>query len=98
MAQLLDGDPAQNIGNWQWVASTGADAMPAFRIFNPVAQGQRFDPRGAYVRRFIPELAPVPDTHVHAPWEAGGAPGYPPPIVEHQAARRRALAALTRRP
>jgi deoxyribodipyrimidine photo-lyase len=94
MRRLLDGDPAVNAGNWQWVASTGADALPAFRIFNPVRQGQRFDPAGAYVRRFIPELAEVPSAHVHEPWAAGGVPGYPPPIVEHGEARRRALIAL----
>jgi deoxyribodipyrimidine photo-lyase len=72
--------------------------MPAFRIFNPVTQGRRFDPSGRYVRRWVPELAPVPDAHVQAPWEAGGAPGYPPPIVEHLAARRRALAAFRAAP
>jgi deoxyribodipyrimidine photo-lyase len=95
MRQLLDGDPALNGGNWQWVASIGADAMPAFRIFNPVIQGQRFDPSGNYVRRWVPELASVAGAAVHAPWESGGAPGYPPPIVEHAAARRRALAAFS---
>ena len=94
MRQLLDGDPALNGGNWQWVASVGADAMPAFRIFNPVTQGRRFDPAGAYVRRWVPELASIPPAHVHAPWEVGGAPGYPPPIVEHDVARRRALTAF----
>jgi deoxyribodipyrimidine photo-lyase len=94
MARLLDGDPAQNVGNWQWVASTGADALPAFRIFNPVLQGKRFDPEGAYVRRWVPELRGVAARHVHAPWEAGDAPGYPAPIVEHREARARALRAL----
>jgi deoxyribodipyrimidine photo-lyase len=94
MRQLLDGDPALNGGNWQWVASMGADAMPAFRIFNPLTQARRFDPTGAYVRRWVPELARLPAAHVHAPWEIGGAPGYPPPIVEHAAARQRALAAF----
>lgn len=94
MRQLLDGDPALNGGNWQWVASVGADALPAFRIFNPVTQGRRFDPGGRYVRRWVPELASVPDAHRQAPWEAGGAPGYPPPIVEHAAARHRALTAF----
>jgi deoxyribodipyrimidine photo-lyase len=94
MRELLDGDPALNGGNWQWVASVGADALPAFRIFNPVSQGRRFDPAGAYVRRWVPELAPVPAAHVHAPWEHGGVPGYPSPIVEHGQARRRALAAF----
>jgi deoxyribodipyrimidine photo-lyase len=94
MRQLLDGDPALNGGNWQWVASVGADAMPAFRVFNPVTQGKRFDPAGDYVRRWVPELAMLPGARVHAPWEVGGAPGYPPPIVEHGEARRRALAAF----
>jgi deoxyribodipyrimidine photo-lyase len=94
MRQLLDGDPALNGGNWQWVASVGADALPAFRIFNPVVQGRRFDPTGVYVRRWVPELAAVGDAHVHAPWEAGGVAGYPSPIVEHAEARRRALAAF----
>ena len=94
MRRLLDGDPAVNTGNWQWVASTGADALPAFRIFNPIVQGRRFDPEGVYVRRFIPELAAVPDAAVHEPWTAGGATGYPPPIVDHRHARRRALGVL----
>jgi deoxyribodipyrimidine photo-lyase len=94
MRRLRDGDPAVNTGNWQWVASTGADALPAFRIFNPIVQGRRFDPDGVYVRRFIPELAAVPDAAVHEPWTAGGATGYPPPIVDHREARRRALGVL----
>ena len=94
MRRLRDGDPAVNTGNWQWVASTGADALPAFRIFNPVVQGRRFDPAGVYVRRWIPELTAVPDPHVHEPWAVGGVPGYPAPIVEHREARRRALVAL----
>lgn len=94
MCQLLDGDPALNGGNWQWVASVGADALPAFRIFNPVTQGRRFDPTGTYVRRWVPELASAGPIDVHAPWETGGVAAYPPPIVEHAAARRRALAAF----
>jgi deoxyribodipyrimidine photo-lyase len=89
--RLVDGDPASNNGGWQWAASTGTDAQPYFRIFNPVLQGRRFDPDGAYVRRWIPELAKVPDAHVHAPWEQGlFSPDYPPPIVDH--AERRELA------
>jgi deoxyribodipyrimidine photo-lyase len=91
MRQLLDGDPALNGGNWQWVASVGADAMPAFRIFNPTIQAQRFDPSGDYVRRWVPELASLAGGAVHTPWEGGGVSGYPPPIVEHAEARRRAL-------
>jgi deoxyribodipyrimidine photo-lyase len=95
MKHLLDGDPALNVGNWQWVASTGADAMPAFRIFNPVLQGMRFDPQGRYVRRWVPELADVPGPDVHAPDLARRVPGYPAPIIAHDEARARALDVLT---
>jgi deoxyribodipyrimidine photo-lyase len=88
---LVDGDPASNNGGWQWAASTGTDAQPYFRIFNPVSQGERFDPGGRYVRRFAPELAGVPDRFVHRPWEAASPPAdYPAPIVSH--AERRILA------
>lgn len=100
---LGDGDVAQNVGNWQWVAGTGPDAAPYFRIFNPVAQGRRFDPGGTYVRRWCPELAALPDRWIHAPWEAPtsvlAAAGielgrdYPEPIVDHAEARERALVA-----
>lgn len=99
---LLDGDPASNLGGWQWAASVGTDAQPYFRVFNPVTQAERFDPDGAYVRRWVPELASVPTKRVHAPWtmtaEEQAAAGcrigteYPAPIVDHAAARRRALA------
>jgi len=68
MRQLVDGDPAANNGGWQWVAGTGTDAAPYFRVFNPVLQGERTDPDGAYVRRWVPELARVPGARVHAPW------------------------------
>jgi deoxyribodipyrimidine photo-lyase len=95
MRHLLDGDPAVNVGNWQWVASTGADAMPAFRIFNPALQGARFDPQGRYVRRWLPELADVPGPDIHAPGRASRATGYPAPIVAHDEARARALDVLT---
>lgn len=91
---LVDGDPASNNGGWQWSASTGTDAQPWFRIFNPVAQGRRFDPEGAYVRRFVPELEGVPDSHVHRPWELPAAErpaAYPPPVVDHAERRRLAL-------
>ncbi|MFP5333011.1 MAG: cryptochrome/photolyase family protein [Acidimicrobiia bacterium] len=88
--QLLDGDVSQNVGNWQWVAGTGADAAPYFRIFNPVAQSEKFDPDGGYIRRWVPELARVPRRWIHSPWEAPsldlvewGAEEYPPPIVDH---------------
>lgn len=91
--QLADGDVAQNNGGWQWCASTGTDAVPYFRIFNPVTQGQRFDPQGAYVKRMLPELKAVPEKYVHAPWRAERPPKtYPPPVVDHHVARRRALA------
>jgi len=100
-AHLNDYDLAANNGGWQWAASTGTDAQPYFRIFNPVTQSERFDPDGAYIRRFVPELAPVPDEWIHAPWkmppleqvEAGIAIGrdYPQPVVDHDAARRIAL-------
>ena len=101
MRHLVDGDPAANNGGWQWTAGTGTDAAPYFRIFNPVLQGQKFDPNGDYVRRWVPELAAVPAKHIHAPWEmpigeqreycAVIGRDYPTPIVEHAFARRRAL-------
>ncbi len=91
MERLVDGDAASNNGGWQWAASTGTDAQPYFRIFNPVAQGERFDPKGDYVRRFVPELRRMADRYVHRPWESPNPPrGYPPPIVDH--GERRALA------
>jgi deoxyribodipyrimidine photo-lyase len=91
---LVDADEANNGANWQWSAGSGADAQPFFRIFNPVAQGERYDPDGAYVKRWCPELKGLPAKTVHRPWEAGGARGYPRPIVDHAEARARALAAL----
>ncbi len=91
LQHLVDGDPASNNGGWQWCASTGTDAQPYFRIFSPISQGKRFDPSGAYVRQWLPELRDVPDRFVHEPWEAPAlAPEYPPPIVSH--AQRRVLA------
>lgn len=91
--QLLDADLAQNNGNWQWVAGVGTDAAPYFRILNPILQARRFDPQGHYVRRWIPELAEVPDEHVHRPWLAPHPPaGYPRPILDHAEARERSLA------
>jgi deoxyribodipyrimidine photo-lyase len=74
------------------VASTGTDAQPYFRIFNPVSQGERWDPDGRYVRRWIPELSGVEDRHVHAPWEGDLPEDYPPPIVDHGERRETALA------
>jgi deoxyribodipyrimidine photo-lyase len=91
-ASLVDGDPASNNGGWQWSASTGTDAQPFFRIFNPVAQGRRFDPHGDYVRRWVPELRGAPDAHVHAPWLGDRPASYPPPIVDHAERRVEALA------
>ena len=93
MTHLRDGDLAQNHLNWQWVAGCGTDPAPYFRIFNPVKQSERFDADGTYIRRYVPELADVPDEHLHAPWLApGGVPkGYPEPIVDHVAERKRAL-------
>jgi deoxyribodipyrimidine photo-lyase len=91
--KLVDGDPGSNNGGWQWSASTGTDASPWFRIFNPVVQARRFDPDGDYVRRFVPELRDVPGRFVHEPWRAPRPPGaYPPPIVRHEERRRLALA------
>jgi deoxyribodipyrimidine photo-lyase len=100
---LVDADLANNAASWQWVAGCGADAAPYFRIFNPVAQGEKFDPDASYIRRWVPELARLPDAYVHRPWDApvdvcraaGFLPGesYPSPVVDHAAARGRALAA-----
>jgi deoxyribodipyrimidine photo-lyase len=104
---LVDADLANNTFGWQWVAGCGADAAPYFRVFNPALQGEKFDPRGDYVRAWVPELARLPDRWIHRPSEApatvlseaGVTPGktYPRPIVDHASARLRALAALPRR-
>ncbi len=101
---LVDADPANNPASWQWVAGCGADAAPYFRIFNPVLQGEKFDPAGTYVRRWNPELSRLPDRWIHRPWEApagdlaaaGVRPGetYPRRVVDHSVARDRALAAF----
>jgi len=101
-ASLNDFDLAANNGGWQWAASTGCDAQPWFRIFNPVTQSQRFDPEGRFIRRYVPELERVPLRHLHAPWRmspaeqaaAGVTIGrdYPLPLVDHAAARLRTLA------
>ena len=96
-ARLADGDPASNNGGWQWSAGCGTDAQPFFRIFNPVQQGERFDPDGAYVKRWVPELAEWKGAgkDLHAPWRASTPPAdYPGPIVDHAAARAKALAAF----
>jgi deoxyribodipyrimidine photo-lyase len=103
---LVDADLGSNAGNWQWVAGCGADAAPYFRIFNPVLQGLKFDPQGAYVRRYVPELARLDPRHIHAPWDAprdalgraGVALGvtYPRPVVDLAEGRARALDAYAR--
>lgn len=100
---LVDADLANNAAGWQWTAGSGADAAPYFRVFNPVTQSQKFDPDGAYIRAWVPELAKLPDAHIHAPWLAPDAilhaagvrlgVDYPHPIVDHGAARAHALAA-----
>jgi deoxyribodipyrimidine photo-lyase len=102
MRSLVDGDVASNNGGWQWSASTGTDPQPYFRIFNPILQGRRHDPDGAYVRRWVPELRSVPPARIHAPWELSAEEqaaadcrigmDYPAPIVDHAEARARALA------
>jgi deoxyribodipyrimidine photo-lyase len=89
--QLVDGDMANNQHGWQWTAGSGTDAAPFFRVFNPTTQGQKFDPDGSYIRRWVPELADLPagaDVHQLA---AGRPPGYPEPIVDHAAERAEAL-------
>ena len=92
---LVDADLANNTLGWQWVSGCGADAAPYFRIFNPVLQGEKFDPRGDYVRRWIPELAALPAEWIHQPWASPvRVARYPERIVKHEAARARALAAL----
>jgi deoxyribodipyrimidine photo-lyase len=103
---LVDADLANNSASWQWVAGSGADAAPYFRIFNPVLQGEKFDPEGNYVRRWVPEIARLPNALIHAPWKADDATlaaagvvlgkSYPLPIVEHNDARNRALAEYER--
>ena len=100
---LVDADLANNAGNWQWVAGSGADASPYFRIFNPMLQGEKFDPKGEYVRRWCPELKKLPDKYIHAPFDADGGVlaeagvtlgrDYPKPMVDHAEARAAALAA-----
>lgn len=100
---LVDADAGSNPANWQWVAGSGADAAPYFRVFNPILQGEKFDPQGVYVRRWVPELAALPDKLIHQPWtatpvELAGAgidlgKTYPHPIVDHKMGRERALKA-----
>ncbi len=93
---LVDADEASNPCSWQWVAGTGADAAPYFRVFNPALQGERFDPAGTYVRHWVPELARAParGLHQHSPALRPGAPHYPKPMLDHSAARDRVIAAF----
>jgi len=95
MAHLVDGDLSSNSHGWQWVAGTGTDAAPYFRVFNPVTQGRRFDPDGTYVRRWVPELAAIAGADVHEPWTIPALPlgvePYPAPIVDHVRERDEAL-------
>ncbi len=102
MERLIDGDPANNNGGWQWVAGTGADAAPYFRVLNPVLQAKRFDPEGIYVKRHVPELRRVPEEHIHEPWRMDPelqrriqcriGTDYPAPIVDHVRRRHEAIA------
>lgn len=100
--KLLDFDLSANNGGWQWAASTGCDAQPYFRIFNPVSQSEKFDPKGAFIRRYVPELAHLSEKTIHAPWSAQPelmgqvkfqlGRDYPHPVVDHDVARRETLA------
>ena len=94
MRHLVDGDLASNNHGWQWTAGTGTDAAPYFRVFNPVSQGEKFDPTGSYVRTWVPEIADVDDRHVHAPWTLGlmAPASYAEPMVDHAREREEALA------
>lgn len=101
MKTLVDGDPAANNGGWQWTAGTGTDAAPYFRIFNPVLQGQKYDPDGEYIGHWVPELKELPVKFRHEPWELGEQEAksfhfklgvdYPERIVDHKFARQRTL-------
>ena len=87
MRHLVDGDIASNNHGWQWTAGTGTDASPYFRIFNPISQGERFDPQGLYVRNWIPELRELENGDVHSPWSLGMLNPYIEPIVDHAVER-----------
>ena len=101
---LVDADSANNAASWQWVAGSGADAAPYFRIFNPILQGEKFDPDGLYVKKYVPELAHLDARYIHKPWTAPAlnlsAAGiilgktYPHPLIDHDFARKRALDAF----
>ncbi|WP_261396788.1 deoxyribodipyrimidine photo-lyase [Photobacterium rosenbergii] len=96
MSQLVDGDFASNNGGWQWAASTGTDAQPYFRVFNPTTQGERFDPKGEFIRTWLYELKDVPDKYIHQPhlWAGSDSLKYPKPIVDHKQARLQAISAF----
>ncbi|CCQ10897.1 Deoxyribodipyrimidine photolyase [Pseudoalteromonas luteoviolacea B = ATCC 29581] len=96
MSKLIDGDLASNNGGWQWAASTGCDAQPYFRIFNPITQSEKFDPKGTFIRKYVTELKEVPDKYIHFPHDylVLKPSDYPKPIVDHKLARERALAAF----
>jgi deoxyribodipyrimidine photo-lyase len=104
--KLIDFDLAANNGGWQWAASTGCDAQPWFRIFNPVTQSEKFDAEGKFIKRYLPELAAVPAKYVHAPWQLPSefqhaygvtiGKDYPAPLVDHAAARAVTLALYKR--
>ena len=91
---LVDADLANNTLGWQWIAGTGADAAPYHRVFNPVLQAAKFDPEGAYIARWVPELAALPAAQRHAPWTGVPPRGYPRPVVDLARGREQALAAL----
>lgn len=97
MSRLIDGDLASNNGGWQWAASTGCDAQPYFRVFNPITQSEKFDPKGEFIRKFVPELKGVPDKYIHFPHDyllLRSDIDYPKAIVDHKSARERALQAF----
>ena len=101
MRHLIDGDLAANNGGWQWSASTGTDAVPWFRLFNPVSQSRRFDPDGRFIRYWLPELAGLDNRSIHNPSALGEllrVATYPPPIVDLAASRQRALNAFKNLP
>jgi deoxyribodipyrimidine photo-lyase len=102
---LFDADLANNSASWQWIAGSGADAAPYFRIFNPITQGTKFDANGEYTRKYVPELKDMPKKYLYEPWEAPQdilhqadvvlGETYPKPIIEHKKARERALEAFS---
>jgi deoxyribodipyrimidine photo-lyase len=92
---LIDYELASNNGGWQWAASTGCDAQPWFRIFNPVTQSRRFDPQGKFIRRYLPQLAGLDDEQIHAPWESGRSSSRPP--ASSSAATTRGRSSITPR-